>query len=130
MRDGGPRVTAKLALLVASMRAGGARLGVGDLLTAHRALAAVDAASRTDSYLALRAALCARHADFEVFDAAFEAVFGLAVGSRQLADASDTARLVLPRVAVPPQAGQQGAEQPPPDEPPVPAAWSEVELLR
>ena len=47
-------VTARLAVLVASMRAGGARVGVGDLLTAHRALAAVDASSRHESFLALR----------------------------------------------------------------------------
>src|SRR3954451_24963000 len=105
MRESGPAVTARLALLVAAMRAGAARLGVGDLLGAHRALAAVDASSRADSYLALRAALCARHGDLEVFDAAFEAVFGSRIAGRgargEGADLPDAARLVLPRVAVP-----------------------------
>ena len=38
------------------MRAAGAHVGLGELLAAHRALAAVDAASREDAYLALRAA--------------------------------------------------------------------------
>src|SRR3954471_8250294 len=109
MRDRGPAVTAKLALLVASMRAGGARLGIGDLLTAHRALGSVDASSRGDSYLALRAALCSRHADLELFDAAFEGVFGVAGrGSRVAGDElPDAARSVLPRVAVPPLPGEQ-----------------------
>src|SRR3954453_2861304 len=102
MRERGAVVTAKLALLVGAMRAGGARLGVGDLLRAHRALAAVDASSREDSYLALRAALCAQHGDLEVFDAAFEAVFGTADrGPRTVGgELPDAARLVLPRVAV------------------------------
>src|SRR3954453_18236427 len=125
MREGGAVVTARLALLVAAMRAGGARLGVGDLVGAHRALAAVDPSSRQDAYLALRAALCSRHADLEGFDAGFEAVFGeLAVGRRQLAEGelADAARLVLPRVAVPPEPGAQPGS-PPDDAAPVPAAW-------
>ena len=43
------------------MRAGGAAVGVGELLAAHRALAAVDSASpRATRYFALRAALCSR----------------------------------------------------------------------
>ena len=37
------------------MRAGGAPVGVGELLGAHRALAAVDASSRGDAFFALRA---------------------------------------------------------------------------
>jgi uncharacterized protein with von Willebrand factor type A (vWA) domain len=76
IRELRPAVAARVALLVAAMRAGGVRLGVGDLLRAQRALAPVDASSRADSHRALRAALCARRADRELFDAAFEAVFG------------------------------------------------------
>ena len=79
----GPVVTAKLAGLVASMRAGGVRLGIGDLITAHRALNAVDPADREESRLALRTALCKRHGDLEVFDAAFVAL------DQRLADAND-----------------------------------------
>jgi uncharacterized protein with von Willebrand factor type A (vWA) domain len=124
-------VTARLAVLVASMRAGGARVGVGDLITAHRALAAVDPASRSDSYLALRAALCKRHADLEVFDAAFEATFGAPAAGpqREAVELPDAATLVLPRVGVPLPPGDAGGE-PPLDQVPVPAAWSDVEILR
>jgi uncharacterized protein with von Willebrand factor type A (vWA) domain len=123
-------VTARLALLAASMRAGGARLGLGDVITAHRALAAVDPVSRGDSYLALRTALCKRHRDLELFDAAFESVFGAAVSEPRPppVELPEAAKLVVPRVGVPPAPGDVG---PPPDvDAPVPAAWSEVELLR
>ena len=113
------------------MRAGGARLGVGDLLVAHRALAAVDASSRDDSYLALRAALCSRHDDLELFDLAFEAAFGAAPSrsGAEPVELPEEARLVLPRMAVPPRAGDE-VEAPPEGVEPVPAAWSEVEILR
>jgi uncharacterized protein with von Willebrand factor type A (vWA) domain len=125
----GPVVTAKLAGLVASMRAGGVRLGVGDLLTAHRALGAVDAADRDESRMALRAALCKRHEDLEVFDAAFIALFGEAPRpAREPVELPEAASLVVPRVGVPPAPGDHGPA--PVDEAPVPAAWSEVELLR
>src|SRR3954468_5933793 len=123
-------VTARLAVLIASMRAGGARVGIGDLLTAHRALAAVDSASRPEARLALRAALCKRHADLELFDAAFDATFGAEPSTmREPVELPDAAKLVVPRVAVPPSPGDMG---PPPisADAPVPSAWSEVELLR
>jgi uncharacterized protein with von Willebrand factor type A (vWA) domain len=122
-------VTARLALLVASMRAGGARVGVGDLLTAHRALAAVDASSREGSYLALRAALCKKRSDLDVFVAAFDATFGAPEEERrEPVELPPEATLVLPRVGVPPAPGDHG--QPPAEQAPVPAAWSEVEVLR
>src|SRR3954468_18140128 len=108
MRERGPIVTAKLAILVASMRAGGVKLGVGDLLAAHRALAAVDPSSRGDSYLALRAALCSKHGDLEIFDAAFEGTFGELAGRRSHVAGDELppeARLVLPRMAMPPLPG-------------------------
>src|SRR3954447_10081641 len=123
-------VTARLALLVASMRAGGARVGVGDLLTAHRALAAIDVSSREQSFLALRTALCKQRSDLDVFGAAFDATFGAAdAEKREPVELPEAATLVVPRVGVPPAPGDHG---PPPafDEAPVPAAWSEVELLR
>src|SRR3954451_23693687 len=123
-------VTARLAVLVASMRAGGARVGVGDLLTAHRALAAVDASSREQSFLALRTALCKQRPDLDVFVAAFDATFGAEdVERRDPVELPEAATLVVPRVGVPPAPGDHG---PPPaiEETPVPAAWSEVELLR
>jgi uncharacterized protein with von Willebrand factor type A (vWA) domain len=122
-------VTARLAVLVASMRAGGARVGVGDLLTAHRALAAVDASSREDSFLALRATLCKQHSDLEVFIAAFDATFGdPAAETREPVELPEAATLVVPRIGVPPAPGDGGP--PPAADAPVPAAWSEVEILR
>src|SRR4051812_26673910 len=122
-------VTARLALLAASMRAGGARVGVGDLLNAHRALAAVDASSREESYLALQTALCKKRSDLDVFIAAFDATFGEAIEERrQPVELPPEATLVLPRVGVPPAHGDHG--QPPAEQAPVPAAWSDVELLR
>jgi uncharacterized protein with von Willebrand factor type A (vWA) domain len=69
-------VTARLALLVSGMRAAGARVGLAEVLRAHRALASVDPTVRGDSYFALRAALCSKPSDIEAFDAAFEASFG------------------------------------------------------
>src|SRR4051812_9076408 len=99
-------VTARLALLAASMRAGGARVGVGDLLTAHRALAAVDASSRDESFLALQAALCKKHSDLELFIAAFDATFGAANEPRpEPVELPEAAKLVVPRIAVPPSPG-------------------------
>jgi uncharacterized protein with von Willebrand factor type A (vWA) domain len=128
MRERGAIVTAKLALLVSAMRAGGVRLGVGDLLNAHRALAAVDASSQADSYLALRATLCSRQADLEVFDAAFDATFGaLPREPVPPVELPDAARLVVPRVAVPRAADLRAAGF---AEEPVPAAWSATEVLR
>src|SRR4051794_5437069 len=124
----GAIVTARLAALVASMRAGGVRLGMGDLLTAHRALATVDPADRTDSYLALRTALCKRHEDLDPFDAAFVALFGELETRREPVELPEAASLVVPRIGVPPAPGDHG--EAPEDEAPVPAAWSEVELLR
>src|SRR5439155_1558169 len=58
------------------LRRGGVGVGGGEVEAAARALAAVDAASRTDSRLALRAVLCSRREDLPVFEEAFLAVFG------------------------------------------------------
>ena len=49
---------------------------MGELLTAHRALEAVDCTSREDARLALRAVLCSDRADLAKFDLAFLAVYG------------------------------------------------------
>jgi len=124
---GGVRVTARLVALVASVRAGGVRAGVGELVAAHRALAAVDSASRQEAYFALRAALCSRREDLEPFDAAFAAWFDAYAHRPAPPVDLDAARLVLPRVAVP---GGSPPEPGPVEAVPVPAAWSDVELLR
>src|SRR5919199_22849 len=82
-------VSERIAAVAAGMRARGARVGVGEVLAAHRALAAVDAGAREPAFYALRATLCSSRADLDAFAEAF-------------------------------------AEEPVP----VPAAWSEQELLR
>jgi uncharacterized protein len=130
----GADVMRRLGLLTASMRAGGVRVGVGELLSAHRALAAVDPASRGDAYNALRTVLCSRRSDLEVFDAAFVEAFGEPERERpaqvELPEGMELARLVLPKTPpVPPE----GDPKPPSDMSdlqPQPVAWSEVELLR
>jgi uncharacterized protein len=119
---------ARLALVASSMRAAGARVGVGELLGAHRALAAVDASDRRTAYFALRAALCSRREDLEAFDAAFDAAFGPPGGASgaPTPEIDPVATAVLPRVGVP-LAGELVV---PPDAEVVRAAWSEVEQLR
>jgi uncharacterized protein len=124
----GVRLTGRLVLLAASMRAAGARVGVDELLAAHRALAAVDASDRDAAYFALRATLCSRRTDLEAFDAAFAELFALPRAPRPEPPAAldEVASLVLPRVAVP---GAKAPQLSAADIDVVPAAWSDVELL-
>ncbi|MBV9915776.1 MAG: VWA domain-containing protein [Solirubrobacterales bacterium] len=120
-----------LSRLTAQMRLAGARVGLGELLTAHRALAAVDCTSRADAKRALRAVLCSRREDLEHFEHAFLSVFGdeHPPGREQpLNELGTVEREALPRSGMSGAAPEQatGAEDPAP----VPAAWSELELLR
>jgi uncharacterized protein len=120
-------VTTRLSSLAAYMRAGGAAVGVGELLAAHRALAAVDSASRGEAYFALRAALCSSHAAFGLLAEAFAVVFAPDGGQENPFDALGTIeRAALPRIGVPAESEAATVE----DEEPVPAAWSEDETLR
>jgi len=111
------------------MRAGGARLGLGELLAAHRALAAVDPGDRGTAYHALRAALCSRREDLPVFDAAFQSVLGSGAPAPGPPPGLDEAgALALPRMAIPSGEGPPSITEP--ESEVVPAAWSDVELLR
>ena len=125
----GVRLTGRLALLVASMRAGGARVGIDELLGAHRALGAVDPTDRAAAYFALRTTLCSRRDDLVAFDAAFAELFAPPApppaDPPELLD--DVASLVLPRVAVP---GREVGLPVDAEVDVVPAAWSDAELLR
>ena len=125
--SGARGVTASVSRLGAAMRAGVARVGVGEVLAAHRALAAVDAAREDEARDALRAVLCSRHDDLAVFDEAWRATFAGAARGDVLEELG-AASLALPRVGDPDAGPEQGAV---PSEPsPVPAAYSAVELLR
>jgi hypothetical protein len=125
----GAGVTGKLAELAAHMRAAGARVGVDELLVAHRALAAIDPSSRLDSHNALRAVLCSRHSDIPAFETAFATCFGTPFDEELALDSADlkAAGIAMPRLAVP---GDKPAKQHAIDQKPLPAAWSDVEILR
>jgi uncharacterized protein len=124
-------VTGPLSDLAAAMRWQGSRVGVGELLAAHSALSVIEAGSREDARLALRAVLCSQHRDLERFELAFLAVFGdgrrydPAHTDSPLSELGAIERAALPSMAIPDVSGreaQAGSE-------PVPAAWSQIELL-
>jgi uncharacterized protein len=121
-------VEERVSALAAVMRAGGARVGVGELLAAHRALAAVDASDRMDTYFALRTTLCSTRAELLLFAQAFAVVFASEPQENPLAALGEIEKAALPKMGVP-QAGAAGLE-PDPDADPVPAAYSDEELLR
>jgi hypothetical protein len=124
-------VVDRVAELAAVLRASGTLVGMGELLTAHRALAAVDCSSREEARLALRTVLCSSRKDLERFELAFVAVFGdgrARPGEDPLDEFGGIER------PAPPHAGIPGSAPPPDsaagDPTAVPAAWSNVELLR
>jgi uncharacterized protein with von Willebrand factor type A (vWA) domain len=124
-------VVGRLSELAEGLRAQGTRVGVGELLSALRSLDAVDVASREDARLALRTVLCSQRADLPRFDAAFLAVFGDGRGigahppDTPLSELGSIERAALPQIGVPDPGGRPAT----PDAEPVPAAWSDVELL-
>jgi uncharacterized protein with von Willebrand factor type A (vWA) domain len=123
------RLTGRLTLLAASVRAAGVRVGVGELVAAHRALSAIDPADREAVYFALRTTFCSRHDDLAAFDAAFAEWFSppSPLGAELPPVVTEAAMAALPRRGVP---DPHGAPAPTPDTEVVPAAWSDVELLR
>ena len=119
----------RISALAQALRVQGTRVGLGEVLTAHDALEAIDPSSRHDARLALRAVLCSSHRDFERFDQAFRAVFGderIHFGQDPYEPLGKIERPVAPRAAVPGTApGIEEQEDPEA----VPAAYSDVELL-
>ena len=105
-------VEERVSELAAAMRAGGARVGVGELLAAHRALAAVDPADRIDAYFALRTTLCSTRAELALFAEAFAAVFAAEAPENPLAALGEIEKAALPRVGVP-QTGAAALEPEP-----------------
>lgn len=124
----GALLTRRLVELAAALRRRGMRVGPGELATAACALEAVDAGDRTSAFLALRAVLCAGPADLHRFALAFAEVYGVAQDEVDAGpiDLGGAAALALPRVSLPDQAP---SERPVAQEVPVPAAYSDVELL-
>jgi uncharacterized protein len=119
-------VSERISALAAGMRARGARVGVGEVLGAHRALAAVDVSSPRDGRLALRAALCSSHAELAIFDEAWQEAFPAEDRLVPLDQLGPIERVSLPRIGVP----DAGVEELDYELEPVPAAWSEAELLQ
>ena len=125
----GEAVVARLQELLAAFRLRGGRAGIGELLAAIRALSVIDCASRQKTRMALRAILCSTRSDLERFELAFVEVFGAAehgTGSAgALGELGSIERSVLPRAADPGLAptAATGSDL-------VPAAWSELEILR
>ena len=127
-------VTDQLSALAGAMRAEGSRVGVGELLTAHRALAAIDCTSRQDARAALRAVMCSRREDLERFEQSFLATFGgeLPESHRHsLDELGAIERAAVPRAAIPGNNQKSPPEGEFEEDPKaVPAAWSEIEILR
>jgi uncharacterized protein len=123
-------VLERLTTLATLLRAGGVRVGTGEIEAGARAMTAIDASDRGDVYLALRAVLCSKRTDHPVFDSAFSAVFGEAEGRDRVRppELPPGVELALPRVATPPPEGAQPNKVAPTDM--RPAAYSEIELLQ
>ncbi|HTU94651.1 MAG TPA: VWA domain-containing protein, partial [Solirubrobacteraceae bacterium] len=126
----GDGMVEKLGDLAAVLRAQGSRVGLGELLGAVRSLEAVDCSSRDDVRLALRAVLCSQRIDLERFDLAFVAVFG--DGSVPGVDGADPLGALghIERPAPVMGLSDPGGGAADEDAEIVPAAWSDVEMLR
>ncbi|MHB8658125.1 MAG: vWA domain-containing protein [Solirubrobacteraceae bacterium] len=132
LEQAGRSVSDRCGALVGGMRIRGARIGVGELLAAHRALAVVDPAVREDARLALRTVLCSGREDLERFEAAFVGVFGAGPRLSDEAPVSELGtieREALPHAAVPADDPMGRPPSGKPEQRAVPAAWSSVELL-
>jgi uncharacterized protein with von Willebrand factor type A (vWA) domain len=115
--------------LAALMRAGGAKVGVGDLLVAHRALDVIDASHREEAFYALRTALCSSHAEMAIFAEAFAVAFAAPEEETEdpLEQLGQIERAAMPRLGIPAEAPAAEVDI---DVAPAPAAWSDEELLR
>jgi uncharacterized protein with von Willebrand factor type A (vWA) domain len=129
----GDAVIGRIGELAREMRLLGSRVGAGELLTAIRGLDHVDPTSREDVRLALSIVLCSEHRDLERFEESFAAVFGdgrvagtdLHDPGEDIAALGEIPQEVLPRAGAADPTGEEAA----PDAEPVPAAWSDIEVL-
>jgi len=111
-----------VSLLAERMRSAGATVGVGEVLAAHRALAVVPPSAARD---ALRAAICSSRRDVGAFEEAWAALAAPREPDPVLDDLMQTARVALPRAGIPSAERLEAAVA----VEPVPAAWSDEELL-
>ncbi len=120
-------VTGRISALAEYMRVAGAPVGVGEVVAALRALEAVNPVSRRESFFALRASLCSSRADFDLFAEAFAVVFAPGEPFEDPFEAlGKIEKAALPRVGVPIEQEASAILE----DVPVPAAWSDEELLR
>jgi hypothetical protein len=128
----GGALTERLGALCELLRERGVRVGTGELLAAHRALLALpDPGDALLAKVALRATLCSARQDLEAFDDAWREwqhgaeaePTGAAAGAPPELD--EALRSVLPRTLVPSVSELVRVEE----EDPVPAAWSDAEVL-
>jgi uncharacterized protein len=120
-------VTGRISALAEYMRVAGAPVGVGEVVAALRALDAVDPTSRRESFFALRASLCSSRADFDLFAEAFAVVFAPGEPFEDpLAALGKIEKAALPRMGIPMEQEASAVIE----DVPVPAAWSDEELLR
>src|SRR5436305_14810897 len=108
------RVTDQLAVLASRLRMQGSRVGIGELLSAHRALEAVDCTSREDARLALRAVLCSERGDLIKFERAFVDVFGegrVPLGASPFDELEGVPRDAIPHAGIPATASEPRTQE-------------------
>ncbi|MDQ6805444.1 MAG: VWA domain-containing protein [Actinomycetota bacterium] len=126
----GAALTERLSALCELLRERGIRVGTGELLAAHRALHAIpDPGDPALAWVALRATLCSAREHLEAFDDAWrEWQHGAeadVAGAGAPPELDEAMRSVLPRTLVPSATTAARVE----DAEPLPAAWSDTEVL-
>lgn len=122
-------LTGRLCELLADLRSRGLRAGTGELMLAHRALAAVDPASRTQARLALRATICCSRSDWPAFEEAFAQWAGVAPPQGPQRPSAPEPAFVPPSLAWPAERSSEHGLDEERLEPQL-VAFSDVELLR
>jgi uncharacterized protein with von Willebrand factor type A (vWA) domain len=127
----GAALTERLGALCELLRSRGVRVGTGELLAAHRALEALpDPGDALLARVALRATLCSAREHLVAFDDAwwqwrYGAEAELDGAGAVPPELDETMRALLPRTVVPTATVTGQVEE----TGPVPAAWSDAELL-
>ncbi|HWC87006.1 MAG TPA: VWA domain-containing protein [Solirubrobacteraceae bacterium] len=126
----GEALTERLGMLCELLRQRGVRVGTGEFLAAHRALVALpDPGDVLLARVALRATLCSAHAHLEAFEDAWQewqhGARAESTGAAAPPELDDAMRSLLPRTLVPSASSLTRVEE----MDPVPAAWSDAEVL-